>query len=639
MLKPMLVLIEDEEGNPVEVPHWFDKPEAEWEAYESFPAMLAMVWDHLGLPVPTLAQNEIAHRLQYGFDSYEAATLSEIEKVALGDSPREDIIRAFRGLGKSYICAAFVIWRLMRNPRDEKILVVSATGGKATEFVSQVKGILQSMPMVRWLLEGDREHNARRRDESDQFDVVGASLSQSFSVKARGILGQITGSRATLIVGDDIEIPTNSKTEDARQTILSVVRSDFGPIVKTEHGRGDTILLGTPQTEESVYNVLVAEMGYRCWCLPVRYPAAEKMKNYVLLTPGRVAVDILAPYLKGLISRGLLTHGIPTDTRFGHEEMLKEESKGSSHFALQMMLDTSLSDAERYPLKSHDMICFSVNAEKAPRTVQWGPDTNRKNVINDIPNMGFSGDHLLRPLFVDPEWVDYDQLLIYVDPAGRGKDETAWAVLGQVNGMIYVLDLLGEVGDPNTAMHRIAQSVKKYKVREVIVEPNFGQGMWAIAFTPILEKVWPGKCSVKESEWAKGQKEVRIIDTLEPVLTSHRLIVNETLLREDVKTDDRSYSFLYQLTHITRDRNCLGHDDRLDAVAGGVGYLIDSMGMDQKKAAAEQKAGEVQDLVDAFSEALDGGKSLWTGRRLALDEEGFDQDWGDMWNIRSWRGG
>jgi hypothetical protein len=32
-----------------------------------------------------------------------------------------------------------VLWRLLRNPRDEKILVVSATGNKSKEFVSQVK--------------------------------------------------------------------------------------------------------------------------------------------------------------------------------------------------------------------------------------------------------------------------------------------------------------------------------------------------------------------------------------------------------------------------------------------------------------------------------------------------------------------
>lgn len=637
MLKPLLVRVAGPEGD-VELPHWFSRPEEDWAAFESFQTFLERVWEHLGLPKPTRAQYEIAHRLQYGYDSYEKELLSVDEALALLNHPREDIIRAFRGLGKSYITAAFVIWRLMRNPRDEKILVVSATGGKAKEFVAQVKGLIESMPLCQWLLEGDRENGARRRDEADQFDVAGANLAQSYSVKARGIDGQITGSRATLVVADDIEVPQNSKTEAGRAAILSVVRSDFGPIVKTEHGRGDTIFLGTPQTEESVYNVLVTELGYRCWCLPVRFPAAEKLKNYTLLTPGRVPIDILAPYLKGLIAKGLLTHGVPTDSRFGHEEMLKEEAKGASHFALQMMLDTSLSDAERYPLKTHDLICFSTNFEKAPRTVQWGVDSNRRNILSTVPNLGFSGDFLLRPLFVDSEWRDYDQLMIYVDPAGRGKDETAWAVIGQMNGMFYLIDLQGEVGDPNTAMQRIALDVKKYRVREVIVEPNFGQGMWAIAFQPILEKVYPGKCAVKESEWAKGQKEARIIDTLEPVLTAHRLVVNEAILKADAEMDERDYSFLYQLTHITRERNCLKHDDRLDAVAGAVAYFMQSMGMDQVVAAKQQKDAEQERIVEAFTEALNGGASLFRGRRLRMDDiDDLPDEWSTVWNMKTVR--
>ncbi|SFZ81638.1 hypothetical protein SAMN02983003_0608 [Devosia enhydra] len=636
MLKPMSVWITGPDGADVEVPHWFLRPEDDWESYESFPTFLERVWEHLGLPRPTEAQYEIAHRLQYGYDSAEKTVLTPQEALALFDRPREDIIRAFRGLGKSYITAAFVIWRLMRNPRDEKVLVVSATGGKAKEFVAQVKGLLQSMTMVMWLLDGDREHGAVRRDTAEEFDVAGANLSQSFSVKARGIDGQITGSRATLIVADDIEIPKNSKTEAARTSILNTVRSDFDPITKTEHGKGDQIFLGTPQTEESVYNVLVTEMGFRCWCLPVRFPSAEKLKNYRMQTPGRAVVDILAPYLIAKFDRGLITHGVPTDTRFGHEELISAEAKGASHFALQMMLDTSLSDAERYPLKTHDLIIFATNVAKAPRTVQWGLDSNRRNLVNDIPNLGFSGDHLLRPLFVDSEWVDYDQLILFVDPAGRGKDETSWSILGQLNGMIYLIDNQAEIGDPTTAMQRIALDVKKYRVREVLVEPNYGQGMWVAAFSPILERVYPGKCAVKESEWAKGQKEARIIDTLEPVLSAHRLIVNEAVIREDVKTEERDYSLIYQLTHITRDRNSLRHDDRLDSVAGGVAHFLRSMGMDQVSAAKAQKQAEQEELIDSFVDALEGGASLWRGRRLRVDDlHDMPEEWDSLWEYSS----
>jgi hypothetical protein len=113
------------------------------------------------------------------------------------------------------------------------------------------------------------------------------------------------------------------------------------------------------------------------------------------------------------------------------------------------------------------------------------------------------------------------------------------------------------------------------------VEPNFGQGMWVAAFQPILTKIWAkGGATVQESEWAEGQKETRIIDTLEPVLTQHRLVVSESFLREDAATEDRNYAFLYQLTHITKDRGAFTHDDRLDAVADAVAHFQRAMMMD-----------------------------------------------------------
>ncbi len=575
MLKPLMI-----EGRP----HWETWVDPEWwPIFEDFRNFLYVLWQHLGLPEPTPAQYEIAHRLQYGYDSVEALTLPQEVLDDLFHSPREDIVRCFRSLGKSYITSGFVTWRLMRNPRDEKILVVSASGSKAKEFVAQTKGVMASLDICKWLLDGDREKGATRRDQADQFDVAYASLSQSYSVAARGITGQITGSRATLLVADDIEIEKNSLTEDARQRILRTVQSDFVPITKTEHGKGDIIFLGTPQTEESVYNVLVKQMGFRCICIPVKFPKADKLKNYVLTEDetGR-QIDILAPYLKKQFEDGEIGYDDPTDTRFGRDELIKIESKGRATFALQYMLDTSLSDAERYPLKQHDLIVMSLNPEKAPLTLQWGKDSDRKNVIDDIPNVGFTGDHFLRPLFADTEWAPYDARTLFVDPAGRGKDETAWAIMSSLGGMLFLHKVGGYKGDPAEAMELIAQDAKAYKVNIVEVEPNFGQGMWVTSFGPILQRVWPGGCTVQESPWAKGMKESRIIDTLEPVMTQHRLVFDETLIRQDVKTDDPVYSLMYQLTHIANERGCLKHDDRLDAVAGAVAHFMRTMAQDSQ---------------------------------------------------------
>ena len=591
-----------------ERPHWeLVFPDELHPAFEDFRNFLYLVWKHLGLPEPTLAQYEIAHRLQYGKDS------TDTKEVLSG--PREDIIRCFRSLGKSYTTSAYAIWRLMRNPRDEKIMVVSASGSKAKEFVAQTKGILESMELVQWLLDGPRESGATRRDMADQFDVAGASLAQSYSVAARGITGSITGNRATLLIADDIEIERNSLTEDARQRIIKSVQNDFVPITKTEHGKGDIIFLGTPQTEESIYNVLVKEMNFNCYTIPVRFPQADKLDNYIMTnTESGETVNILAHYLRKQFEDGEISYGHSTDTRFGEDELVSIEAKGRSAFALQYMLDTSLSDAERYPLKQSDLIVMAVNPLKAPLTVQWGRHNDKNNYITNIPNLGFSGDHFLHPLFVDGEWEPYESRVLFVDPSGRGADETAWAIVGVLNGIMYIMSVGGYAGDPTEAMTRIAIEAKKFDVNTIEVEPNYGQGMWITAFQPILSDVWQGGCTVLESEWAKGQKEVRIIDTLEPVLTQHRLVIDEALARREARADDHKYSLLYQLSHITRDRGSLKHDDRLDALAGAVAHYMRSMGQSVDEAAQAVLDARMDEEIEDFVDFMEKGAPLGSSR-------------------------
>lgn len=621
-------------------PHWEVRfPEYLWPAYEDFRNFLCLAWDHLGLPAPTTAQLEIAHRLQYGADSIEWAAMEHVEQKLLQNRPRTDIIRCYRSLGKSYVTCCFVIWRLMRNPRDEKVLVVSATTDKAKEFVDMAKNLIWTMDeLCKWLLTGKREREAPRRDQSDQFDVAYASITQSYSVKARGINGQITGSRATLLVADDIEIPENSKTEEARATILRKVRSDFGPILETEHGTGDLIFLGTPQTEESVYNVLVAEMGFACFTIPVLWPDEKKRKNYLIkLESSGTEFDILAPYLWHLFHTEQLLAGELTDTRFDMEQVISFQSKGLAEFALQYMLDTSLSDAERYPLKQHDLIVFPANANKAPLTIQWGLDKDRKNLCK-YANVGFSGDYLIRPLFIDDEWREYESRVMFVDPAGRGKDETAWAIGGQLGGTIYGLHIGAHRGDPAEAMAMIAQDAKTWDVKLIEVEPNYAQGMWVPAFTPIMMRVWPhkdhremrggerlglkeavremGGCTIQESEWAKGQKETRIIGTLEPVLASHRFVLSEEVVEQDVKRalqNEKVYSLLYQLTHITHERGALKHDDRVEAVAGMVSIYTNAMMVDAQQARESVLDDEYEQELERFRELHEGGYNIDRG--------------------------
>ena len=77
----------------------------------------------------------------------------------------------------------------------------------------------------------------------------------------------------------------------------------------------------------------------------------------------------------------------------------------------------------------------------------------------------------------------------------------------------------------------------------------------------------------------------RIVDTLEPVLNQHRLVIDAAAARKDSSGDEESrFSLLYQLTHITKERGSLRHDDVLDALAHGVAYFRDQLARDTDRA-------------------------------------------------------
>lgn len=506
-----------------------------------------------------------------------------------------------------------VLWDLLRDPVDSKVLVVSASGEKAKEFVSMTKSLLMDMDIFAHL-----RPRPEQRNKATSFDVNGASVSQSPSLKAAGITGQITGSRATRIIADDVEVPDNSRTQEARQRLLAKL-NEFDAIKVT--GYAVILLLGTPQSTETIYLSMAKERGYLPWILPARFPKGEKRQNYVIAREGKDAWDALAPRARAADGRPHLEWR-PTDPeRFNEDELLGREARGRAFFALQYQLDPSLSDAERYPLKLADLIVMSINSMKAPTTVSWGHATDGKNKRADIENAGFTGDYWLGPMFVDPEWREFEQAVLFVDPSGRGKDETAWAVVKTLNGILYVVEVGGVSGDPSGAMTRVAQAARRHNVHEILVEPNFAPGVWIAAFQPTLAAIWPpaksgdtAGCTVIEAEWSRAQKEVRIIDTLEPVMTLHRLVVDESVARDEI--------LMYQLTHISRERGSLTHDDRVDALAGAVARLTSTLMMDVKDAAKAQRDAEMDTEVERFMEGFEAGAvmAFRNGYTVAGDE-------------------
>ena len=284
------------------------------------------------------------------------------------------------------------------------------------------------------------------------------------------------------------------------------------------------------------------------------------------------------------------------------------------------MLDTTLSDQEKYPLKTSDLIVMPLNLEKAPVALQYGQAPELQ--IKDYPNIGFTGDRWHRPRFIEDKWAPYEGSVMFIDPSGRGSDETGYAVVKQLHGYLFLTAIGGLKGgyDDNTLKH-LAVIARDHQVNITVIESNFGDGMFEKLYSPVLNKYHP-KCGLEEVRHST-QKERRIIDTLEPVLNRHKLVVDSEIVRADIllAKDNPRYSLFYQLTRITKDRGSLRHDDRLEALYGAVAYWVESMSRDIGKAVESFENKLLDKELATFKKHVVGRNSLkntapkWTSVR------------------------
>ena len=543
------------------------------EAIASFPVFATHLWHYLRLPSPTPVQYQLADYLQNG--------------------PERRIIMAYRGCGKSFLTAGYVLWRLRRDP-DTKVLVISAAQDRADAFSVFCHDLLRNWFMVKDLFPSDTQ-----RFSKVAFDVYGAKPDQSPSVRSSGIFGQITGSRADLIVADDVETPQSCETQLIRDKLRESIK-EFDSVIKPG---GEIVFLGTPHTQDSIYAKL--EMaGYSCRIWPALYPTAKKRQNYY--------GHRLAPKIQADLDEDKSLAGHPVDPRrFGWEELeARQLSIGKSTFNLQFLLDISLSDEEKFPLKLKDLCVFRLNREQGPDKVVWMANGDK---ALDLPSVGLHGDLFYKPAQIGSEFLDYTGVVMSVDPSGRGSDELGYAVVAYLNGNLFLLASGGlRGGYSETNLKKLAVIAKEFKVKQILVESNLGLGMFSELLKRYLGTIYP--CSIEEVRHTK-QKEVRIIDTLEPVLNQHRLMVDTDVITQDLAstecypTETRSqYQLFFQLTRITKEKNSIRHDDRLDALAMAVQYFTESMAQTEKNAMAARLA-EQWELERKFIQG-DGGLSV-----------------------------
>ena len=532
-----------------------------------FKLFLQALWGQLDLPSPTRAQYAIADYLQNG--------------------PKRLQIQAFRGVGKSWITGAFVLWTLFKDA-EKKIMIISASKERADNMSIFLQKLIIETP---WL-----SHLQPKSDDSRwsriSFDV-NCSPHQAPSVKSVGITGQLTGSRADLMILDDIEVPGNSMTELMREKLLQLCTEAESILTPKSDSR--IMYLGTPQTTFTIYRKL-AERSYRPFVWPARYPSKDKLSQYE---------GLLAPQIVQDIDTGAIAWDCTDPDRFNNDDLLEREaSMGRSNYMLQFQLDTSLSDAEKFPLKMADLVVTSVNPSTAPEGVVWCSDPT--NLIRELPTVGLPGDWFYSPMQLQGKWEPYTETICSVDPSGRGSDETAAAYLSQKNGFLYLHEMRAyRDGYSDSTLLDILSGCRRYNVTKLVIETNFGDGIVSELFRKHLINK---KQSVDiEEVRANVRKEDRIIDSLEPVLNQHRLVVNRSVVEWDYKSNPTDapehrllYMLFYQMSRMCREKGAVKHDDRLDCLAQGVKYFTDALSISANQQIQLREQEEFKDMLEGM---------------------------------------
>lgn len=551
----------------------WDKLRLLQDHYRHFGTLLEAVMELLGFSTSEI-QHDIANYLAYG--------------------PQYLMVQAQRGQAKTTITAALAVWCLIHDPTF-RVLIVSAGGAQANEISTLIVRIITTLPELECMCPDTTNGD---RSSVEHFDVHYSlkGVDKSPSVACVGIGANLQGKRADLLVADDVESTKNAMTATQRAQLLHLTL-DFTSICST----GRIVWLGTPQTGDSIYNSLPARgVAVRIW--PGRYPTREQLDHYG---------DHLAPLIRQRIERrpelmhgggALGDQGQPLDPVLLDEDRLqaKELDQGTSYFQLQHMLNTRMTDALRHPLKTTQLVVMELGL-KAPMEVVRGMTSS---TLVDARCHGFAYK-LQTPHSLSPETAAYQGVTAYIDPAGGGAnaDETAYSVLGFLNGNLFLLDVGGLPGGyGKEVMEELAKRLVKWPLNVVIIEKNMGFGAFQEVFTPVIRAA--GYTGALEEDYVVGQKETRIIATLEPVINAGRLIVNRSIIDRDQDDCNRytpgqrtTYSLFLQLSKITKERGALVHDDRLDSVEGNVRYWQKSLALDQTRILAEQRKREFAESI------------------------------------------
>ena len=550
--------------------------------YDSFPLFLIQVWKMMGHPYPTELQLDVARYIQEGQ-----------EKVKGTDKTVLNIVFAFRGLGKSQIAIAYAAWRLRREP-NLQVFIISQSERFAINFTNSFINLIENKQyhydFLRCLTAGPND------ESSKMIYRVGPSTNKTEptpSLTSKGMSSQIASARSALVIADDVSassFDTVLQREALRRTFENLVPLLVSPSI-IEIGNPEILVLGTPNSNNSIYYELRDKYKYNMRIWTIKYPNLNDNEN--------IYKGCLAPIIQERITEENI--GKTTEPLRFSDERIKdiEITMGSAYFQQQMMLNTKLIDADKYPLKIQNIQVLSYDpfAGEAPGTFKntFRNDfllRNHKGKI--IDSVGLDGDLWYESMDIGEDR-KYQYTIMALDPSGKnvGSDAFACVILSVIGSNIYIRHIYSNIDGLTPEMNnKLIQMCIDYEVNEIFVEDK--DGSYTDLLNMIIRDHWT--CGVHKT-WPGGNmhKEDRIIKWIAPVLNSHKLAITRSIIGLDINNSKNmtlntrstggahDYSLFYQLTHIYNEKNALVHDDMVDCLAMGIHELQQFIGINQEE--------------------------------------------------------
>jgi hypothetical protein len=477
-----------------------------------------------------------------------------------------------RGHGKSTILDIYNAWRLYCNP-DHLILHQGATDPDAYKVSRGTEQVLERHPLCQLF------NIKKERGETQKWWVTGSTDVRHGSIHARGILSNVTGSRANEVQNDDVEVPSNIGTPEAREKL----RYRLGEQTFILIPGGQELYVGTPHTHDSLYTEIMNNPEAKC----LIFKMFEKEKRFEQII--EAYVDFKPIYIFSGIGKTskLLKEG--EDYRVTIKGKSYHITFDKSHYLIDVYSEALW--PERFTpteMQKRRRKCRTINAWDSQYQLHAKPITDvRLDPDKMIP---YDCEPVLKR--ANGEWYMMlgERRIVGMtaqwDPSGGNiKSDISAATLTlhddlgnkywhrsiALKGEVIVTNAHGEV--VGGQVWQLCDLIEEYKIPKITIETN-GIGVFAPASLKAALKRRKLRCGVSQVHSTKS-KNKRILEAMEGPLVSGLIWVHVSVVdTNEGENTSTQYKQMQQFNPAISDQE----DDYIDSFAATLSSAPERVG-------------------------------------------------------------